>query len=378
MNNFSEYFAGIGLVRLGLEQAEWTCAFANDIDAKKKKGYALNFEDSDYTLGDTWDLLESIENIPDTQLATASFPCTDLSVAGDRRGLVGTQSGSVVAFLTILNELKHRDRAPNLVMLENVRGFLTANNGSDIRYVMSKLNEAGYAVDLFSLDAKFFTPQSRPRVFLVGAQKHVLDSLHPKVSGNDPDLFGFQHVEHGHPLRDRQVTSVLNSNQDLDWVTFDLPYPPERSLALDDIIENFQESDDVWWRDDALNKVLRQIPERHLKFLNQNRDTDSFFYGTLYRRVRAGETKAELRSDGIAGCLRTPRGGSSKQIVVRAGRGELKFRWMSAREYARLQGVPDDFAISDNYTEALFGMGDAVCVPAIRWIAENLLNKLNH
>ena len=74
--------------------------------------------------------------------------------------------------------------------------------------------------------------------------------------------------------------------------------------------------------------------------------------------------------------MRTPRGGSSRQILVRMGRGEVSARFLTPRECARLQGVPDDFRISVSKSRALFGFGDAVCVPVIEWIARHYLNPV--
>ena len=81
---------------------------------------------------------------------------------------------------------------------------------------------------------------------------------------------------------------------------------------------------------------------------------------------------AELRTDTIAGCLRTPRGGSGRQILFAAGKGRYAARLLTPRECARLMGA-DDFKITVPLNQALFGFGDAVCVPVIRWIAENYL-----
>ena len=83
---------------------------------------------------------------------------------------------------------------------------------------------------------------------------------------------------------------------------------------------------------------------------------------------------AELRVDGIAGCLRTPRGGSGRQILVKAGFGEFHARLLTPRECARLMGA-GDFKISGSLNQALFGFGDAVCVPVIEWIAKHYLNR---
>jgi DNA (cytosine-5)-methyltransferase 1 len=83
----------------------------------------------------------------------------------------------------------------------------------------------------------------------------------------------------------------------------------------------------------------------------------------------------ELRTDGIAGCLRTPRGGSGRQILFCAGKGQYRVRLLTPRECARLMGA-DAYRINVPLNQALFGFGDAVCVPAIQWIARHYLNPL--
>jgi DNA (cytosine-5)-methyltransferase 1 len=103
-------------------------------------------------------------------------------------------------------------------------------------------------------------------------------------------------------------------------------------------------------------------------------------YGTVFRRVRKNRSMAELRTDAfltdaIAGCLRTPRGGSARQILVMAGFGKVRARLLTPRECARLMGA-DDFVITVSLNQALFGFGDAVCVPVITWIGQNYLNPL--
>ena len=84
---------------------------------------------------------------------------------------------------------------------------------------------------------------------------------------------------------------------------------------------------------------------------------------------------AEMRTDGVAGCLRTPRGGSGRQILLRAGYDQVDVRLLTPRECARLMGA-DDFVIDVPLNQAFFGFGDAVCVPVISWIAKYYLNPL--
>ena len=74
--------------------------------------------------------------------------------------------------------------------------------------------------------------------------------------------------------------------------------------------------------------------------------------------------------------VRTAVGGSGKQFLIKMGKGVIKMRAMTPREYARLQGVPDEYPIVTKGVQALTGFGDAVCVPAISWIAKYVLNPM--
>jgi DNA (cytosine-5)-methyltransferase 1 len=96
-------------------------------------------------------------------------------------------------------------------------------------------------------------------------------------------------------------------------------------------------------------------------------------YRTAYRRTRHGVAVWEIRPDDISGCLRTARGGSSKQALVAVGRGSIRARWMTPREYARLMGADDYQLDGIRRNEALFGFGDAVCVPVIAWLSREYL-----
>ncbi|MDA1215987.1 MAG: DNA cytosine methyltransferase [Chloroflexi bacterium] len=96
----AEFFAGVGLVRMALEQEGCEIVFANDISPLKKQIYAANFDSSDYLCRDIKEVTGN--DVPDVDLATASFPCTDLSFAGNRAGLKGQESGLLHEFLRII------------------------------------------------------------------------------------------------------------------------------------------------------------------------------------------------------------------------------------------------------------------------------------
>ena len=100
----------------------------------------------------------------------------------------------------------------------------------------------------------------------------------------------------------------------------------------------------------------------------------------MFRRTRVEDgqrrQRAEARFDGLAGCLRTPGGGSSRQILVVVDGGEVRTRLLTGREGARLMGLPDDYALPQAATGALQVVGDGVAVPVVRFLAERLIEPL--
>jgi len=370
---FYEFFAGIGLVHLGLKPGGWECLWANDIDAAKKEIYELNFPNQYFSLKDIWKVRSS-ELPGNAFLATASFPCTDLSVAGARKGLQGEQSGTFYAFSKILRGLKRIKRMPPLAMVENVVGLLTANDGKDVEIVLSELASLGYVLDLIELNAIHFIPQSRPRVFIFGVNKEISQAL--MILKDDRMALSRWKaiIEDQSALRTDNVLKTIERNRNLSWAAFPLPPLSKRHNNISEIMEEIPNSSELWWSKDRKEKTYSQMSKRNIDKLLQMMNSEKYSYGTIYRRVRAEGSMAELRNDGVSGCLRTPRGGSSKQIVLKAGRGEYFIRWMTPREYARLQGVPDSYNLPIDITKSIFGLGDAVCVPAISWIDENILS----
>jgi DNA (cytosine-5)-methyltransferase 1 len=355
----AEFFAGIGLMRLGLEKAGWDIVFANDIARTKQKLYANNFRDSyeHFLLEDIHCL--SQRNIPDIDLATASFPCTDLSLAGRRAGLQGEQSSAFWGFVNILAEMG--ERKPPLILLENVAGFLTSNEGEDFRNALLALNKLGYAVDAFIVDAVHFVPQSRVRLFIVGKlNKAFKPKICDKVVAS--------------PIRPPKLAQYINDHLEIDWdINLKLPELPFLQTALNSIVDKIPRSGKEWWSEDRVKYLLNQTFDRHLTKIKELQRLGKYTYLTAFRRVRNGKSMAEIRFDGIAGCLRTPKGGSARQILLEVGKGEVNVRLLTPKECARLMGA-DDFKISGTINEALFGFGDAVCVPVVSWIAENYLN----
>jgi DNA (cytosine-5)-methyltransferase 1 len=174
-------------------------------------------------------------------------------------------------------------------------------------------------------------------------------------------------------VRPDALFEFIIDHPNIRWDIRDLPTLPKPNKRLADILENLPDDDSHWWNEERTKYFMNQLSVKHEEQAKRMIAGKSFSHATAFRRVRHGKSMAELRTDGIAGCLRTPRGGSGRQILLKAGRGKHQVRLLTARECARLQGVPDSYVINVPLNQALFGFGDAVCVPAVEWIAVNYL-----
>ena len=352
-----EFFAGIGLVRRALEKDDWKIVFSNDIDPQKFEMYKAQFPDAEehFILSDIKKV--NARTLPGATLATASFPCNDLSLAGGRKGLSGQHSSAFWTFVEALHSLG--ERKPPIVLLENVTGFLTSSKGKDFTEALSALNELGYGVDPFIIDAVKFVPQSRQRLFVVGVLGLSNRDASDLRSDTRPDaLVGF-----------------IRAHPEIQWNIRKLPELPRRSIDLTDILDELPDDAPEWWSQERANYLLNQMSRKHRKVADWMIGRDEISYGTVFRRVRNGTSMAEMRTDGIAGCLRTPRGGSGRQILFKGGKGQFGVRLLTPRECARLMGI-DDYNLDVPLNQALFGFGDAVCVPVVEWIAHNYLNPV--
>lgn len=359
----AEFFAGIGLMREGLERAGWSVRFANDIAPEKRDMYKTHFTDpSDHFLLEDVHVINAKE-VPTITLATASFPCNDLSLAGSRKGLNGEQSSAYWGFVHILKKMG--DRRPPLVLLENVAGFLTSHGGRDLQEALLALNELGYAVDVIIIDAERFVPQSRVRLFVIGSMQGA-----GKLSESSETSCFYES-----DARPKAVANFIFEHPEIRWRLQALPSLPKRDISLDDLLEKLPEDSPLWWSRERADYLVNQMSEKHAATLRKMMNQRRWSFGTVFRRVRSGKSMAELRNDGVAGCLRTPRGGSGRQILVQAGYGKVRVRLLTPRECARLMGA-DDFTIEISSNKALFGFGDAVCVPVVTWIAQFYLDPL--
>jgi DNA (cytosine-5)-methyltransferase 1 len=366
--HYYDFFAGGGMAGVGLGRG-WKCAFANDFNAKKADIYRRNNKGgAEFVFGD----VESITppDLPgQADLAWASFPCQDMSLAGARQGLRGGRSGAFWPFWTLMQKLGGESRAPRLIVLENVCGALTSHDGADFTALSSAFAAFGYRFGAVVIDARHFVPQSRPRLFVIGVRGDL--AIPSALCGAEPSALW-------HPAKLVQAARDLPRAAAPFWTWWDLPAPPKRNTTLASIIE--EAPGGVAWRDDT-DYLLSLMAPAHLEKVNAAKRVGHRVVGTVFRRTRTDgqgrkKQRAEVRFDDLSGCLRTPSGGSSRQIMLFVDGETVRSRLLSPREAARLMGLPEDYQLPDSTNAALHLAGDGVAPPVVRHIAAHLLEPI--
>ena len=373
MPSYLEFFAGGGMVRAGLG-GRWKCQFANDFDPLKVQVYVDNWGGKEISQDD----IQSVEAKDlgrRADLAWASFPCQDLSTAGNGLGLGQangdrTRSGTFWAFIDLMNELKTHRRLPRIVVLENVVGLLTINGGEEFKAVIAALDQLGMRAGGVVVDARHFVPQSRQRVFIVGVSKTakvadalVRDEPHP--------------VWHPDPLV--RAVGKLSGQCREQWMWLNLGPPPELKKTLNKIVKNKPVG--VEWHAPAETKrLVAMMSDAHKKKLAEARNTGKRVVGTLSLRMRPSHGKTVQRTEicfrGLAGCLRTPKGGGSRpRVIVVRGRN-VRTRLLAPTEAAALMGLKARYQLPEVYDYAFRVIGDGVAVPVVAFLRGKLLTPL--
>ena len=358
---FLDFFAGAGLVRLGLEPS-WSCTWANDIDARKQEVYEAEFGAGEFALGDVASIATDSLHVG-ADMAWASFPCQDLSLAGSRKGMKAERSGTYWEFWRLMRDSFDRGERPPLIAIENVVGMLY---GRDFPILCESLAALGMQFGPLVIDARQFLPQSRPRVFLVAVDSRVDCSLLVTEEVDDAVPWFTKAVRSAYA----QTPATLRAS----WRWWKLPEPSSTVPPVEDMIEESPTSV-AWHEPEETSRLLEMMTPLNLKKTNLAIERGTSV-GFLYKRIRGGVQRAEVRFDGVAGCLRTPQGGSSRQIVLVMDDDRVMSRLLSPREAARLMGVPDSFWLPSKYNDAYRAIGDGVAVPVVRWLSDRLLVHL--
>jgi DNA (cytosine-5)-methyltransferase 1 len=369
MPDFYEFFAGGGMARAGLAQG-WRCLFANDVDQNKSHVYRCNWQGSELRTADVASLKTS--DLPGrANLAWASFPCQDLSLAGTGAGLKGKRSSTFWPFWNLIRGLSDEKRAPDLIVLENVCGTLTSHAGKDFATICDALGLGGYRCGAMVINALHFVPQSRPRLFIICTRQEV--AIPDEIVEDSPTHLW-------HPPALIEAHKRLSTRGRANWVWWNLPQPRKHVPRFADLIDD-DPSGVEWHKREQTDYLLSLMSPRNFQKVQSAKRLNLRVIGAVYRRTRQNENgdktqRAEVRFDDIAGCLRTPRGGSSRQTILVVEGPKVRSRLLSPREAARLMGLPDSYRLPENYNSAYQVVGDGVVVPVVRYISRHILEKI--
>jgi DNA (cytosine-5)-methyltransferase 1 len=312
---FIDLFAGIGGMRLAFEKVGGKCVFSSEWDKYAQKTYLSNF--GDLPEGDITKIPSS--KIPDHDILLAGFPCQPFSIAGvSKKNSLGRAHGFLdetqgTLFFEVARII--RDKRPKAFLLENVKNLKTHDRGRTFRVIRDTLQKLGYSLHVAILDGKYYVPQHRERIFIVGF---------------DMSVYG-------------------------GWENFSFPEPPDTIPKIKDILE--ENVDDKYTLSDKLWNYLQQYAKKHKNKGN------GFGYGLVELDGISRTLSARYYKDG------------SEILIPQEGKNPRK---LTPRECARLQGFPDDFKIVVSDTQAYKQFGNSVVVPLVKAIAEKMVCSLNN
>ena len=242
---------------------------------------------------------------------------------------------------------------------------MTSHGGADFTALCAALAERGYDFGALEIDAALVLPQSRPRLFVLATR-----AAPPPGLTAAPGAF--------HSAAVRKAYAALPEALQARWLWWDLPAPARRNTRLADVLE--PDAEVAWLSPERTRRLVSLMGAVHQAKLQAARMQDGRQVGALFRRTRieGGRRvqRAEVRFDGLAGCLRTPTGGSSRQFVLVVEGGDVRARLMTPREAARLMGLPEDYRLPTSATAALHLAGDGVAAPVVRLLAAHILEPL--
>ena len=310
---FIDLFAGIGGIRLAFQNNGGKCVFTSEWDSFAKKTYEANF--GEVPFGDITEVSE--EEIPDHDILLGGFPCQPFSIAGvSKKNSLGRQHGFLdktqgTLFFDIARIIEHKQ--PKVFMLENVKNLVSHDKKKTFKVITETLTQLGYSIHYKVLDAKYYVPQHRERIIIVGFKKSV-----------------FKEKE-----------------------TFEFPKPPNTELAIREILE--KRVDPKYTLSDKLWNYLQEYKKKHQAKGN------GFGFGLTDLNGVSRTLSARYYKDG------------AEILIPQRGKNP---RRLTPRECARIQGFPDEFIIPVSNNQAYKQFGNSVAMPLIQAVGKNIVKEL--
>ena len=310
---FIDLFAGIGGIRLAFQNNGGKCVFTSEWDSFAKKTYEANF--GEVPFGDITQVSE--KEIPDHDILLGGFPCQPFSIAGvSKKNSLGRQHGFLdktqgTLFFDIARIIEQKK--PKVFMLENVKNLVSHDKKKTFKVITETLTELGYSIHHKVLDAKYYVPQHRERIIIVGFKKSV-----------------FKEKE-----------------------TFEFPEPPNTELAIREILQ--KRVDAKYTLSDKLWKYLQEYKKKHQAKGN------GFGFGLTDLNGVSRTLSARYYKDG------------AEILIPQRGKNP---RRLTPRECARIQGFPDKFIIPVSNNQAYKQFGNSVAMPLIQAVGKNIVKEL--
>ncbi len=310
---FIDLFAGIGGIRLAYQNNGGKCVFSSEWDSFAKKTYEANF--GEVPFGDITKIPES--EIPDHDILLGGFPCQPFSIAGvSKKKSLGRQHGFLdktqgTLFFDIARIIKHK--RPKIFMLENVKNLVSHDKKRTFKVITETLAELGYSLHYKVLDARYYVPQHRERIIIVGFDKSIF----------------------------------------LEKEQFEFPEPKKVELAIRDILE--PKVDDKYTLSDKLWNYLQGYKKKHQAKGN------GFGFSLTNLDGVSRTLSARYYKDG------------AEILIPQKGKNP---RRLTPRECARLQGFPESFVIPVSDNQGYRQFGNSVTMPLIQAIGKNIVKEL--
>lgn len=315
--DFIDLCSGIGGFRLSFEKNGNHCLLNCEIDKFAQETYQTNFSnhlfEKDITKIDE-------KNIPNFDILCGGFPCQAFSKAGKQKGFEDIR-GTI--FFDICRLLNHK--RPKIFLLENVKNLKAHDKGNTFKIISENLDKLNYHHTTFLINAKYFVPQNRERVYILGLDKN-------NYSENDFNV----------------IISIINNKYKDQKLK---PLPQFKSILETQDIEKFTLSDKLW-------AFLQEHAKKH------SLKGNGFGYGLMNESDITSRTlTARYYKDG------------SEVLVAQKNKNPRK---LTPRECARLMGFPDSFIIPVSNTQAYKQFGNSVVVPVIDMFSTSINEFLEY
>ncbi|WP_324820160.1 DNA (cytosine-5-)-methyltransferase [Brevundimonas sp.] len=330
---FIDLFAGIGGLRRGFESIGGRCVFTSEWDKYSQKTYRANFPDDDHEINGDITKIEAAD-IPAHDVLLAGFPCQPFSIAGvSKKNALGRAHGfedktQGTLFYDVARIIAHH--RPAAFLLENVRNLVSHDKGKTFQTIRDVLTEElGYKIDFRVIDGRYWTPQHRERIFIIGFREDQ----------------GFRFADMNLPEAAPKLGEILHREGDETEI-------PDQRFTLGNsgrVAEKYTLTDHLW-------NYLQRYKEKHQAAGN------GFGFGLVGPDDVARTLSARYYKDG-------------SEILVKQEEGKNPRR-LTPRECARLMGFDSprgaEFIIPVSDTQAYRQFGNSVVVPAVKAVAEHM------